>query len=91
MITKDNSKSGDNLIEYKPKQPILKEMGSIKRLGIYFFYDADGIVDDYVYYYLESLRPFCQELCAVINGKILEEGKNGLESRCCLLYTSRWV
>ncbi|WP_159448918.1 rhamnan synthesis F family protein [Provencibacterium massiliense] len=82
MITKDNSKSGDNLIEYKPKQPILKEMGSIKRLGIYFFYDADGIVDDYVYYYLESLRPFCQELCAVINGKILEEGKNGLESRC---------
>ena len=45
------------------------------RVGIYFFYDKDGIVDDYVYYYIEKLKEFCSELCVVVNGKLTDIGK----------------
>lgn len=50
----------------------------MKRLGIYFFYDKDGIVDDYIPYMLKNLRPFCEEVCFVSNGKI-NQGKKGIE------------
>ena len=47
----------------------------MKRLCIYFFYDKDGIVDDYIPYLLRRLHPFCSEICVVVNGHINEEGK----------------
>lgn len=53
---------------------------SLKRLGIYFFYDKDGIVDDYVPYYLEQLQKYCSELCVVVNGLLTEKGRRKLES-----------
>lgn len=53
----------------------------MRRLGIYFLYDKDGIVDNYVSYFLEHLKPFCEELCVVINGKLCFEGRRKLE-RC---------
>ena len=43
----------------------------MKRLLIYFFYDKDGIVDDYIPYLLKHLKLFCQEICFVSNGNIL--------------------
>lgn len=54
----------------------------MNRLGIYFFYDKDGIVDDYVTYYLQHLKPFCQELCVVVNKPLTVEGKEKLQKIC---------
>lgn len=54
----------------------------MNRLGIYFFYDKDGIVDDYVTYYLQHLKPFCLELCVVVNEPLTIEGKDKLQKVC---------
>ena len=45
------------------------------RLCIYFFYDKDGIVDDYIPYQLKSFREFFDEICFVVNGEINEIGR----------------
>lgn len=50
----------------------------MKRLGIYFFFDKDGVVDDYVPYFLKNLKPFLQELCVVVNAPLNDEGKRKL-------------
>lgn len=42
----------------------------MKRLLIYFFYDKDGIVDDYVYYFLDRMKSFSEHICFVVNGKL---------------------
>ncbi len=47
-----------------------------KRLVIYFFYDADGIVDRYVPFMLNALKPHCTEIFVVCNGKLTVEGRN---------------
>lgn len=54
----------------------------MKRLGIYFFYDKDGVVDDYVPYYLKHLKPLCQELCVVANKPLTEQGASVLHAVC---------
>ncbi len=54
---------------------------SVKRLGIYFFYDNDGVVDDYVIYYLEQLKPFCEQ-CVVVNGALTDISRKKLELIC---------
>lgn len=54
---------------YNPRQQEVS-ITDKKRLGIYFFYDGNGIVDDYVYYYLQELRKVCNEVCVVVNGII---------------------
>ena len=46
---------------------------------IYFFYDRDGIVDDYVTYLLRDLSKHLQELVVVVNGKLTEEGHKRFE------------
>jgi len=51
----------------------------MKRLGIYFFYDKDGIVDDYVPYFLERFKPFLSELCIVVNGNLTPQSRQKLE------------
>lgn len=45
-----------------------------KRLGIYFFYDGQGVVDDYVVTMLEGLREHLTDLTVVVNGKLNEAG-----------------
>lgn len=59
------------------------EQGNFKvsnnRLAVYFLYDKDGIVDDYIIYYLKELRRFCREICVVVNGNICDNGKRALE------------
>jgi lipopolysaccharide biosynthesis protein len=52
------------------------------RLLIYFFYDKDGIVDDYVTYFLQAFKPYCKEICVVVNGFLTENSKDKL-SLCC--------
>lgn len=51
---------------------------SIKRLGIYFFYDRDGIIDKYVFRMLEELKNNCSDICFVINGEVSAESYNCL-------------
>lgn len=47
----------------------------MKRLAIYFFYDGEGIVDDYVPYFLESLQKEQIETLFVVNGKLTTSGR----------------
>lgn len=44
-------------------------------LAIMSLYDADGIVDDYLMFYLSSLRAVTDRLIVAVNGKLTEEGK----------------
>lgn len=53
----------------------LDQKTKINRLVIYFFYDADGIVDRYVPYMLEDIVKNCSELFVVCNGKLTPEGR----------------
>lgn len=45
------------------------------RLGIFFFYDQDGIVDRYVTYLLKDLLKSLNKLVIVCNGKLTPEGR----------------
>ncbi len=47
----------------------------INRLLIYFFYDRDGIVDDYIPYMLDDLKGNVSEIFVVCNGKLSDEGR----------------
>jgi len=49
-------------------------------LGIYFFYDRDGIVDDYNIYLLKDLRENLDKLLVVCNGELTPAGKVRFES-----------
>ena len=51
-----------------------------KRLGIFFFYDAQGHADRYVSTLLDGFKPFFNELAIVVNGKIDEPSKAMLKS-----------
>lgn len=52
----------------------------MKRLCIYFFYDKDGIVDEYVRFYLKAMREFCSDICVVVNGKLTKKSEKLLAS-----------
>lgn len=52
----------------------------VKRLAIYFFYDQDGIVSDYVLYMLADLKKNVSELMVVCNGILTPEGRDRLEA-----------
>lgn len=44
------------------------------RIAIFSFYDSEGIVYDYVKYYLNELKKNIVRLVIVLNGKISREG-----------------
>ena len=50
----------------------------LNRIAIFSFYDSEGIVYDYVEYYLNELKKNVARLVIVINGKILENEKKRL-------------
>lgn len=50
-----------------------------RRLGIYFFFDKNGVVDKYVPYFLEDIKRNVTDILTVCNGKLTEEGKGILE------------
>ena len=47
----------------------------MRRVGIFVFYDKDGIVDEYIPYLLDDLIKNFQEFLIVCNGSVNEEGK----------------
>ena len=51
----------------------------MKRVAIFVFYDADGVVDEYVCYLLRNLKPNVAYLQVVCNGYVTEEGQKKLK------------
>lgn len=49
--------------------------GENNRLLIYFFYDRDGVVDDYILYMLDKMKECVKDVIIVSNGRISDEGK----------------
>lgn len=52
----------------------------MKRLGIFLFYDENGIVDRYIFFLLDSFKDFFDEFVLVINGQVSSAYKEKLES-----------
>ena len=50
----------------------------VNRMAIFIFYDRQGIVDDYVPYFLKKLQPFLNNLTIVANGELVAEGNKKL-------------
>jgi rhamnosyltransferase len=50
-----------------------------RRIVFYLYYDPRGLVDDYVPYKLERLRPFADHIFVVVNGDLTREGRATLE------------
>lgn len=59
---------------------IFTEKQRISRLAIFFFFDKDGIVDDYIPYMLNDLNKNISELMVICNGNLSEEGKKKLKT-----------
>ena len=55
-----------------------------KRLGIFLFWDSDGIVDDYILYLLDDMMNNLTDLVIVVNGSLNDNGRKKFEK-----YTSR--
>ena len=47
----------------------------MNRLCIYVVYDKDGIIDDYIPYFLNALKPFVRHMIIVCNGNLNDEGR----------------
>ncbi|MET4160145.1 rhamnan synthesis F family protein [Agromyces sp. PvR057] len=50
-----------------------------RRVIFYLVYDPQGIIDDYIPYKLERLRPFADHIFVVVNGALTDEGRTALE------------
>ena len=55
----------------------------MKRGCIYFFYDGQGVVDDYITYLLSDLTKNIDELVIVCNGVLGEAGRRKFEQYDC--------
>lgn len=51
-----------------------------KRFGIFFFYDGQGVVDDYVDVMVGDMLKNLDELLIVVNGKLNQEGREKFEA-----------
>ncbi len=51
----------------------------MKRLGIFFFYEKNGDVDEFITYYLADLAKNLSELIVVCNGKLSDQGRKAFE------------
>lgn len=57
---------------------VINTVGAM-RIGIFFFYDKDGIVDDYVKHLLDEMNVWLTDLYVVINGEIQEKSLEMLQ------------
>lgn len=51
----------------------------MKRLGIFFCYDKQGIIDDYIFHFLDDICQNLEELCVVSNGKLTDISQEKLK------------
>ena len=49
------------------------------RLGIYVIFDAQGIVDRYITYFLEEFNKYVKDIVVVVNGALTSESRKKLE------------
>lgn len=50
----------------------------MNRLSIFVFWEKNGIVRDYIFYYLQGLKEVTQKIIVVVNGEISSEGEEKL-------------
>ena len=55
-------------------------MTKVKRVGIYLFYDSDGVVDTCDLYCINELKNICTKLIVVVNGIISKKGYSGIRA-----------
>lgn len=53
------------------------------RLGIYTIFDKNGVVDEYILYFLKALADWTDRLIVVCNGSLNEEGNKKLTALGC--------
>ena len=58
----------------------MDKAGHVRLLTIMVIYDSEGIIEDYVIYYLRSIKRLSDRVIAVINGCLTREGKSKLET-----------
>lgn len=51
----------------------------MKRLGIFIFYDKEGVVDRYIEFFLDSLKEMVDRIVIVVNGAVNFEGYEKLK------------
>lgn len=56
------------------------EAASTDRAGVAFFYDKDGVVDEYYFHLLRSLRPWFSYLLVVANGTVRAQDESLLRT-----------
>ena len=54
--------------------------GNMKKLLIYLTYDRQNIIDDYIGYFLHSMRPLAETIAVVCNMQTVEKGLHNLSS-----------
>jgi rhamnosyltransferase len=59
---------------------LLTDVATPARLGIFFFFDPDGVVDDYVVRLLRGFKPHFSDLVIVCNGKLTDGGRAKLST-----------
>ena len=47
----------------------------MKRLGLFLYFDSEGIVDEYIEYLLNDINQELSHLCVIVNGKLNSEGE----------------
>jgi rhamnosyltransferase len=52
----------------------------MRRVAVFFFFDIEGVVDDYVVYLLERIKPFIERLLIICNGKLNDLGQKKLNA-----------
>ena len=60
---------------------MFESANTYKRMGIFVFYDAVGVVDDYAEVLLESMRKEVQKLIVIVNGTVESIGYQRLKDR----------
>lgn len=54
----------------------------MNRVGLFSFFDNQGIVDDYIIYLLKSIKKYCSEIHCIANGLLITQSINKLETIC---------
>lgn len=52
----------------------------MSRLAIFVLWEKDGLVRDFILYYLKGLQEVAEKLIVVVNGKLSQEGRERLEN-----------
>ena len=59
---------------------MILQTGKNNRLLVYFFYDKAGVVDDYILYMLEKMKPHVRDILFVSNGRMTADSLKKAQS-----------